>query len=65
VRSFLYWLGRLLGDANAVRKGTIGRRLGRHVTGRWLGKLLRRLFGWLPRALCEPPSVGPKPATVT
>jgi len=45
MRSFLYWLGQLMGDANAVRKGTIGRRAGRRVTGRWLGKLLRRLFG--------------------
>lgn len=45
MRSFLYWLGRLMGDVNAVRKGTIGRRIGRRATGRLLGKLMRRIFG--------------------
>lgn len=45
MRSFLYWLGQLLGDAKAVKEGKIGRRVGRRVTGRWLGKLMRRIFG--------------------
>jgi hypothetical protein len=44
-RSFLYRLARLLGDAEAVRKGRVGRRIGRRVagrqTGRWLGRLFR------------------------
>jgi hypothetical protein len=34
-----------MGDVNAVRKGTVGRRIGRRVTGRFLGKLMRRIFG--------------------
>lgn len=44
-RGFLYWLARLLGDVNAVRRGKIVRRIGRRlagrVTGRWLGRLFR------------------------
>ncbi len=43
-RSFLYWLARLLGDVNAVRRGTIGKRLARRAAGRATGKALRKLF---------------------
>lgn len=45
LRSFLYALARLLGDAEAVKKGRAGRRIGRRIagrqTGRWLGKLFK------------------------
>ena len=44
LRSFLYWLGRLLGDMNAVRRGRIGRRIGRRLAGRATGRLLGRIF---------------------
>ena len=40
LRGFLYWLARLLGDINAVRRGRIGQRIGRRLAGkvtRWRG----------------------------
>lgn len=40
-RGFLYALARLLGDVNAVRRGRVGRRIGRRVTGRGLGRIFR------------------------
>lgn len=44
MRSFLYWLIRLLGDANAIRRGRVGRRIGRRVTGKLTGRFLWKLF---------------------
>lgn len=45
MRSLLYLLARIMGDVNAVKRGTVGRRAGRRlagkVTGRGLGKLFR------------------------
>lgn len=43
-RSFLYFLARLLGDVNAVRRGRVGKRIARRAAGRLTGRLLRRLF---------------------
>lgn len=43
-RGFLYWLARLLGDYQAVRKGRVGKRIARRVTGRVTGRTLGRLF---------------------
>ena len=43
-RSFLYFLARLLGDANAVKRGRVGRRVGRRVAGRITGRGLGKLF---------------------
>lgn len=45
-RGFLYWLARLLGDVQAVRKGprATSRRIGRRAAGKATGRLLRRLF---------------------
>ncbi len=43
-RSLLYALARLLGDANAVKKGRVGRRVARRVTGRGAGRLLGKFF---------------------
>jgi hypothetical protein len=44
VRGFLYGLARALGDVSAVRKGKVGRRLARRVTGKASGRLLGKLF---------------------
>jgi len=43
-RGFLYWLARLLGDVNAVRRGRIGRRVARRAAGKATGRGLGRLF---------------------
>lgn len=43
-RGFLYWLARLLGDVNAVKRGRVGRRVARRATGRATGRLLRKIF---------------------
>lgn len=43
-RGFLYWLARLLGDVNAVKKGRVGRRLARRAAGRATGRGLGRFF---------------------
>lgn len=44
VRNLLYTLARLLGDVGAVRKGKVGRRVGRRVAVRATGEGLGRLF---------------------
>lgn len=43
-RGVLYALARLLGDVQAVRKGTVGRRVARRVVGRATGRGIGRLF---------------------
>lgn len=43
-RGLLYQLARLLGDFQAARRGTIGRRIVRRLTGRSTGRALRKLF---------------------
>ena len=43
-RSFLYWLAKLLGDVNAVKKGKIGKRAARRVGGKIAGKGMRKIF---------------------
>jgi hypothetical protein len=43
-RSVLYRLARLLGDYQAIRRSTVGRRAARRVYGRATGRLARRLF---------------------
>lgn len=47
IRSALYTLAKLLGDAQAIgskRKGAVRRRVGRRVAGHIAGRLLGRLF---------------------
>lgn len=44
LRGFLYWLARILGDVNAVKRGTVGKRIARRAVGRATGKALRKLF---------------------
>lgn len=43
-RGLLYWLARLLGDVNAVRRGRVGRRIARRATGKATGRGLGKLF---------------------
>ena len=43
-RGFLYWLARLLGDVNALRRGRPGHRIARRAAGRATGRGLGRLF---------------------
>lgn len=44
VRSSLYKMARLLGDVNAVKRGTVGKRVARRAVGRATGRGLGRLF---------------------
>jgi len=43
MRALLYWLARLLGDVNAVKKNRIGQRIVRRGAGKVLGRGLRKL----------------------
>jgi len=43
MRSLLYFIAKLLGDFNAIRKGRVGQRVKRRVSGKIAGKLLRKL----------------------
>ena len=43
-RAFLYWLAKILGDVNAVRRGRVGKRITRRVAGKMTGRALRRLI---------------------
>ena len=45
MKRLLYRLLRLYGDANAVCRGKVGRRIGRRVYGKATGRLARRQFG--------------------
>ncbi len=44
IRSFLYKTSKILGDVNAVQKGTIGKRIMRRAAGKASGKLMRKIF---------------------
>jgi hypothetical protein len=44
MRRTLYRLARLLGDAQAVRRGRVGRRAARRAAGRGTARALGRLF---------------------
>lgn len=44
VRRVLYRVSRILGDVNAVKRGTAGKRIARRAAGKQAGKLLRKLF---------------------
>ncbi len=43
-RGFLYKLARILGDAQAVKKGRVGKRIARRVAGKLTGRGLGKLF---------------------
>ena len=44
LRPLLYLLARLLGDANAVRRGRIGQRIVRRVAGKATGRAMRKML---------------------
>jgi len=44
IRKILYKVSKILGDVNAVKKGTVGKRIGRRAAGKGTGKILRKLF---------------------
>jgi len=43
-RSFLYQLAKILGDINAINKGTVGKRVARRTAGKATGRMLRKMF---------------------
>jgi hypothetical protein len=43
-RGLLYLIARLLGDVNAVQKGTVGKRVARRAAGKLTGRGLGKLF---------------------
>ncbi|TQM89554.1 hypothetical protein [Roseinatronobacter monicus] len=43
-RGFLYFLAKLLGDVNAVKRGTVGKRIARRVVGRATGRGIGKIF---------------------
>ena len=45
IKSLIYQLLKYSNDANAVKKGKVGRRVGRRVAGKVTGKAFRKLFG--------------------
>ncbi|KMM51952.1 phage protein [Bacillus glycinifermentans] len=44
IRSALYKSAKILGDVNAAKRGTIGKRIARRAAGKATGKLFRNLF---------------------
>jgi len=44
IRSSLYKVARLMGDANAVKKGKVGKRVARLAAGKVTGRSLGKLF---------------------
>ena len=44
LRGMLYWIARLMGDVSAVKKGKVGKRIGRRIAGKLTGRGLRKLF---------------------
>ncbi len=44
IRSALYKISKILGDVNAVQKGTIGKRVMRRAAGKASGKLMKKIF---------------------
>lgn len=40
-RSWLYWLAKIMGDVNAVRRGRVGKRIARRAAGKVTGRGLR------------------------
>ncbi|WP_169891173.1 hypothetical protein [Litchfieldia alkalitelluris] len=44
IRRTLYFVAKILGDVNAVKKGTISKRMARRAVGKVSGKMLRKLL---------------------
>lgn len=43
-RGILYFLAKILGDVNAVKKGKVGKRVARRAAGKAAGKGFGKLF---------------------
>lgn len=43
-RSLLYLTARILGDVNAVKRGTVGKRIARRLAGKVTGRALGQIF---------------------
>ena len=43
-RGFLYAIARILGDINAVKKGTAGKRIARRMVGKATGRGIGKMF---------------------
>ncbi|ASB66354.1 hypothetical protein BUN12_2300 [Bacillus amyloliquefaciens] len=44
IRSALYKSAKILGDVNAAKKGTLGKRVARRAAGKATGKIMRSIF---------------------
>lgn len=44
IRSALYKSARILGDVNAAKNGSLGKRMARRAAGKATNKLLRNIF---------------------
>ncbi len=44
IRSLLYSVAKLMGDVNAVKKGKVGKRIGRRTAGKLTGRTLGKWF---------------------
>jgi hypothetical protein len=44
IRKALYLTAKILGDINAVKKGKVGKRIGRRFAGKATGRMLRKFF---------------------
>lgn len=44
IRSLLYKSSRILGDVQAAKNGTLGKRVARRAAGKATGKIMRSLF---------------------
>lgn len=44
LKSTIYKILRIWNDVDAIKKGTIGKRMGRRVAGKTAGKTIRKLF---------------------
>ena len=43
-RGWLYYIAKIMGDVNAVKKGKVGQRIGRRVVGKATGRGIGKLF---------------------
>lgn len=44
IRSLLYFVAKILGDINAVKRGKVGQRVARRVAGKITGRALGKFF---------------------
>lgn len=43
MRALLYFIAKLMGDFNAIRKGRVGQRVKRRITGKIASRILRKI----------------------